>query len=271
MLEQVRRLPRRVWDRTGGAALSAVRPGSVVMLHQHRCGSTVLGGMLKKHAKVSWCNEVVTFDMLRYERAHETTDGWTCDPRKIIKRSRRRNPRGWYGCEITTRNAAKLGMSLESTVRLLRDMGFTKFIVLERHNHLRRYLSARSTMARGRLHLNKGESAERTKVTLDPDCTGMSRDREPLLDRLRLDCGEIEQLLSLTEPLDSLHLVYEDDVLADPSVGYARICRFLRVEPAATEPGTVRTSPFPVADMLENYEQVAALLAGTEFEWMLDD
>lgn len=231
----------------------------------------MIGGMLKKHARVSWCNEVLTFDMLHYERAHGTIDGWTCDPGGVINRSRRRNPRGWYGCEFTTRNSAKLGMSLDSTVRLLQDLGFSKFIVLERRNHLRRFISSRSSMARGKLHLNKGEAAERKAVTLDPDCTGMSRDREPLLERLRVDCEEMEQLLALTAPLDSLHLVYEEDVLADPSVGYERVCRFLGVAPAAAEPGTVRTSPFPVAEMLENHEQVASILAGTDYEWMLDD
>lgn len=270
MFRRLRRAPGRVWRRTFGAAASALRPGCVALLHQHRCGSTVLGGMLGAHPRITWRSEVITYHRLAYERAHGSEAGWTCAPAALIRAHRRGHPWGWFGCEVTTRNARDLGLSLEATVDMLRRLGFRRFVVLERRNHLRRYLSSLVGEARGRLHLEAGRLAGATAVALDPESTGLSRDRLPLLEVLRRDTDEVARLLELTAPLERLHLVYEDDLRADPAVGYARVCRYLGEEPVAVAPATARTSPFPVADILSNYDEVAALLAGTPFEWMLE-
>ena len=67
-----------------------------------------------------------------------------------------------------------------------------------------------------------------------------------------------------------LYLTYEDDVLSDPRIGYRKLCVALGESVVDVEVPLRRANPFAVRDMLENYDQVARVLHGTRFAWMLD-
>jgi hypothetical protein len=68
---------------------------------------------------------------------------------------------------------------------------------------------------------------------------------------------------------DVLDLTYEDDVAADPVRAYRRICYFLGVKNEPVEIRYGRTTPQKLTEIIENFDEVKAALAGTEFEWML--
>lgn len=70
---------------------------------------------------------------------------------------------------------------------------------------------------------------------------------------------------------DYLDLVYEDDVEHDPCVGYRRLCAHLGLEPVEVSERTQRATPYPMSQIVENFEEVRAKLGSTRFEWMLEE
>lgn len=251
-----------------GERISARRPGAVVTLHQHRCGSSVVGRMLGDHPDIAWAGEVLTQDMLRWARAHGTREGWTCDPEQLVRDRMQEAPWGWFGYEVTTHNMNRLGLSCDDAVAMLHAFGATRFVVQERRNHLRRYISSRIAAA-AKNWQNKAKKRTPSRIYLDPRDAGMDDESGPLLERLHADTASLQHMLRLTEPYDRLHLVYEDHVEQDPRVAYRMVCEHLGLTPQQVAPPLVRENPFPVRDMLLNYDEVAATLDGTPYEWML--
>jgi len=239
------------------------------MLHQGRVGSTLLGNMLKEHPRITWRNELITFHRMHYERMHGSNIGWTCSPTKVINAARRNAPWGWFGCEVKPYNAYELGITLEEMVDQLKSMGFKRFIVLERRNLLRRYISVRMARASGKWHISDTSQRDNRSIKLDPESNERWGEKLSLLDVLRKDANENEQLLELARPFSPLHLIYEDHLQNDPSVGYGMVCEHLGEQPLEAQPNVVRTNPYPVSQLVSNYDEIAEVLAGTEFEWML--
>ncbi len=118
-----------------------------------------------------------------------------------------------------------------------------------------------------------GESKrELRSIVMPPDDAGMDDESGPLLQRLHDDEAHLEEMLRVTgagTPEGSIHVIYEDHVEQDPRVGYEMICRHVGVNPGSIPPRLKKGNPFPISSMLENYDEVAAILAGTKFEWML--
>jgi hypothetical protein len=68
-----------------------------------------------------------------------------------------------------------------------------------------------------------------------------------------------------------LHLSYEEDIVADPLRAYSRVCEFVGIEPAAPRVDLVRTNPFSYDAILDNVDEVRAVLKDTKYAWMLDN
>lgn len=49
------------------------------------------------------------------------------------------------------------------------------------------------------------------------------------------------------------------------------MCRFLGIAPAPVGVRYARTNPFPLRELLLNYEDVASSLRPTEHAWMLEE
>lgn len=268
LLSQPLTIPRFLLYHLVGDLISSRRAGAVATLHQHRCGSSVVGKMLAKHPEISWRGETLTRNMLRWERKHGSRRGWTCDPARIIRKDMRQMPWGWFGCEVTAHNLNRLHLDCGQIIDTLCALGFSRFIVQERRNHLRRYISSRIG-ARSRSWENKKVKHKPTPIYLDPNAAGMDDESGRLIDRLRIDTESIQEMVRLTEEYNPLHLVYEDHIEQDPRVAYHMICEHLDLEPQEVTPKLVRENSFPVQDMLQNYDEVADVLRHTEFEWML--
>jgi len=69
----------------------------------------------------------------------------------------------------------------------------------------------------------------------------------------------------------SLWLTYEDHVQSDPRKGYLQICDFVGLPPCSVEVPLGRTNPFPVTEVIENYDEVVRELEPTSFRWMVED
>ena len=67
-----------------------------------------------------------------------------------------------------------------------------------------------------------------------------------------------------------LHLVYEEDVEDDPALAYRQVCDLIGVASESIESRLGRTGAAPLTSLLTNFDEIAELLTGTEYEWMLD-
>jgi len=240
----------------------------VVMLHEGRCGSQVLGNMLDEHGDIHWAGEIFEPHMgvetdVRGERLLQ----------RVIDASRASGRSKVYGLEIKYLSQLQLSdqcldMDLGELVASLRALGFTYFIVLHRMNHLRRTVSAQVGRKQGKWHSCK-KADKPTRVRIDVDSVESGRERKFLLDvfaDMDRDFKRVSELLAD----QALFMTYEDDVCADPRAGYEKICTFLGVECENPEISLRRTNPFSYEQIVENFDDVKAVLRGTQYEWMLD-
>ena len=71
-----------------------------------------------------------------------------------------------------------------------------------------------------------------------------------------------------------LEVYYEDLAGQEGEHQLARIFRFLGVAPHSLAGINVphqRQNPFPISELVTNFDELATALEGTEYEWMLDD
>lgn len=268
-LRQNYRRMRRVRHAMAGAAPRA----KVVMMHVGRSGSTVLGNMLHKHSEVFWDNELyhtahyglgVDFDRVPYAdwtRAQFAFGG-----------------QGVYGFECKIHPDQHLSFfngSPEAFFDDMRRIGVTHFILLERRNILRRmtsqYVGAKTAVR----HLDSSEAARVSKVVMDCQTCHFG-------DRYRP-----KTLLACMEEVDGVYraaheafageaflpLVYEEDIdgAEGPARAVGRIFDLLDLPSEGIRPDLSKTNPFPLREIIENFDEVSEHLAGTRFAWMLDE
>jgi hypothetical protein len=247
---------------------------SALMFHTGRCGSTVLAKMLNLHSDIYWAGEI-------FERMPERYRDLSVHPNpveEIIEQRRRecrRRGKHTFGFELKYLPGQHFGdgfitMTLEKYVDFVQRLGFSKFIVLQRHNYLRRALSA-EVLRLNRSGHAKSTPQKATRITLDLQSFPLtSTYRGPLLDSFRFIDEHHDRLVTRLAGAEVLHLSYERDVLEDPTVAYGKVCDFLGLDSETPEIPLARTNPFPYEDILENIDDVRAALRNTRYEWMLD-
>ena len=235
------------------------------MLHVGRCGSTVVGRMLGDHPEIFWDREI--FEPHRRAELNEPKD---LPPDDLI-RQRQSQTRVNYGFEtkyLQSHHLGTLGLTLPDYISMLRELGFDRFVALHRRNYLHRVVSGAIGRESGTWHRAKGSAAAPVSITLDPARVPFGA-KKPLLD-VFAELSEGEQALrDLLPPTGTLWLTYEDDIARDPSVAYRQVCDLFGVTPADSEPTLAQTNPFPMKEILDNYDEIADLLEGTEYGWML--
>lgn len=236
------------------------------MLHVGRCGSTVVARMLDEHPDITWDGEI--FEPSHRAELNESDD---LAPADLIARRRTRAPHH-YGFEtkyLASHHLGALGMSLPDYLAMLQHLGFDRFVALHRTNYLRRIVSGAVGRRAGTWHRSKPGVGEPVVITLDPQRVPFGGEQALLDVFAELSAGE--EALHRLLPDNALWLTYEDDIAGDPVVAYRRVCDLLGVKPAPAAPQLFPTNPFPLAEMLANYDEIADLLASTPYEWMLVD
>lgn len=242
-------------------------PVAVAMLHVGRCGSTVVGRMLDEHPLIQWDGEV-------FEPSQRATLEIADDlsPSELV-RLRKTQALTHYGFEtkyLQAHHLGTLGMTVREYVGMLRNLGFDRFVALHRRNYLRRAVSGAIGRSTGEWHRSEPTATGPTPITLDPLQVPFGEQRT-LLDVFKeLSDGE-EQLRESLARDTNLWLTYEDDIAQDPRIAYRKLCDLFGVIPTRSTPALYATNPFPLHELLANYAEIAELLAGTEYEWMLTD
>jgi hypothetical protein len=241
-------------------------PNKVAMFHGGRCGSQVLGDLLKQHPDVFWDSEIYTRSKVAWEKRRKPNNSnWFVDPLDLLRAQMPNVKPEFYGFEVKFHQLRVLRTSLSDYLDGLEGLGFQYFISLDRRNHLRQIISAQVASNTNRYHVLKGAKHVPAKIELD--VKGVN-----LVDWLNLlaeDCANLHGLLQI-KGLKHIAMTYEDDVMSDPKVGYFRLCNFLGVSNFdAAEVRYAKTNPGRLLSILENFEEVGEVLENTPFRWML--
>lgn len=272
--------------------LPATTRRGVVMWHQGRCGSTVLGELLNQHPDVRWLGEVFH----RYQRVNMARPQFARDLRSAQVRAGRRvagvELKGLSGQQL-----AVLGVDLDGFIDVAKATGFTACVFLTRRNTLRRIVSVQimASGLRTTLNMSAGSSEQlRGSLTLP---VGPIQVRGQLASLLSITAADGSPATpnhprygSLLEMIDTIgretheararvgarypdvvDLCYEDHIESDPRVAYSMVCEHLGLPNYPAQVTLQRINTRPLREVIANFDAVADLLRGTDHEWMLDD
>lgn len=164
----------------------------------------------------------------------------------------------------------RLDMSLEVYIEALRDLGFTHFILLERNNMLRRFVSTAVGRERDGQWHNRGDQTL-TTIAFDTENVRSGPIRRPLLEWFERIEHDKHRLYECLHDSNLLRITYEDHIRDNPKRAYRKICSFLGLDHEPAEITIKKSNPYPLQDILTNYEEVATKLKGSDHEWMLYD
>lgn len=232
--------------------------GSVVLFHVGRCGSTVLARMLEQHSQVRWGGELF-HDIRKTTPGYHPGRDWV---RAVIQADQYRQQKGYFGFETKAIWFREdwLGMTEAQYLALLKELRFTHYIVLNRRNLLRAVVSAMIGFTTRTWHADAAPVGP-TPIELKPDRL------IALLDSYARFYRVLEELL---RDKPHLNLTYEDDIESDPLRAYRKTCESLKLTAEPVKVQLARTNPYPLRQMLTNFDTVSALLRATPYEWMLD-
>lgn len=254
--------------------LTPFRPGNVIMFHIGRCGSTVVANQLRQHPRIDWAWEMYEpiFSKWRRDNAGvEVVGEMPEDAIDILRRNSRLAIHHYFGFEMKPYHFRLIGYSPESYLQYFESLGPANYIILDRKNRLRKIISSIIAHQKDKYHIG-GKTKSRLKpVTINLDNVEIDFDAKPLLAYLSDYDQQFNALESLLEGKRLLRLSYEQDIQEDPRIAYLRICEFLGLQPGNVSVNYSKTNPFPVRDMIENFEEVNEALYGTPYEWMLND
>lgn len=244
------------------------RVANIAMLHAGRCGSTVLSDLLKQHPGFHWDGEPFENMLPAYSRMSAEHRAEHVIGNSLYFRDCR-----YYGFDSKYLPEQHLSPDLANKtpaayVELLERLGFTHYILLNRRNHLRRAASVAIGTQTGVWYSSR--PGEKVAVRIDPD-RFVSYGREMTLlqyfDSIEKRHAAFRDLLVGKRLLE---LVYEDDIQADPCLGYRKVCDFIGIGPAPVSTQLRRMNPWPLRELIQNYDEVARALAGTPYADLLE-
>lgn len=253
------------------------RPGAA-LLHVGRCGSTLLGKMLEATPQVAWDGEPLDEGQAR--RLPRVLLGvGAARVESLPEAVRCAGARQWVGSLLHAQFTRLGHRHASDSVEKLAEAGVTRLIVLERRNMMRVLTSWLVAQERGFWHASAGDptpAAVRVRVPIDSCPVPTQRrllgpEAESLVGYLRMHRTWYRQLREVLAARPHLWLSYEDDILPRPTSTYRGVCEFLELEAADVSPSLRRTTPEPLQEMIENWDEVEAALAGTDLEGLLEE
>lgn len=266
---------KTAYTRRIGPALSHWRPGIVVMFHIGRSGSSVLGGMMRRHPRVFWAGEIFRAHLELHsvrEEGFSKSRLIGVPPPNIAELSRQSGPL-IYGMELKLFHLDIFDIPLEMYLQHLIKVGMTQLVILERRNYLAKIVSSVRAHQDGRYHVSTSHSSKSALPTVDLNGRiSIDYSTKPLLDHLYAYQEGFSRLRSATRELgiSPLDLTYEGDIEIDPARAYKKVCRHLGIRPRAPGPELRRIGEGNLASQITSASETRFQISGTEFEWMLD-
>jgi hypothetical protein len=231
----------------------------------------VLTDLLNQHRRIFWDGEPYEY-LLRGWNDRELSAGKhtsSVDPFALLRKRMGMTRKDFYGLSAKFFHLRLLGLALPGFVQSLDELGYTHYIVLERRNYLRKIVSSLVAHKQSQFHRRPRKEAVLTPVEVEVQSVKIDRDCKPLLSYLQDYRAGFEALDSLLAGRNVLKLIYEDDLSADPLIGYRRVCDFLGAPEERARVRYGKTNPFPLTEIILNFDAVESALRETPFAWML--
>lgn len=247
------------------------REGHVLVLHTGRSGSTLLGDMLDQHPDVFWDGEVL--EKMLHRIARKDSVGidalfgtLTAEQAfgEIAMRQRWFSGSNIFGIEVQDYHLDFFGIDMATLVARLRELGFTRFVILDRRDQLRKVTSHLLAQERGVHHLFAPRSNLQRRVTIGIDRLYSGHRFRSLDDVLESYAEFFGAARDELREDDVLEIDYETHIENNPFDGYELICRHIHLEPRNPTIKFIKTAPQPLCDLIENHDEVMAYLAGRE-------
>lgn len=248
--------------------VSTSRSGAFAVAHMGRCGSTVLGDMLAQHPEIGWRGEVYGAHFSRMVKTGNSDSRKRANLNRLLRADMKLVETGWFGFDYVLSQLRLVDESVSQHAHLLRRAGFTRFVILERRNLLRRLVSELAAKSSGIWH-STSNGAHLTKpqfeINVSTDEAG-----EPRVFRLFNRWESYYRALHAEHVHDeTLGLTYEDDIASDPSTACQRVTHFLGLALHSPTINLQRLNTGAVLDGVSNADEVTEMLSGTKYEWML--
>lgn len=246
-----------------------MKNGNVVIWHIGRCGSTVLSSVLNQHPNINCLGEVFNPLMDTNELGKDVPDFDSFfsnlinhEPSKI---------RILEVKFLESQHLSVYNMTLPNLINKFKEIGYDRFIILERTNYLKRMVSHCVGQETKIYHLKKDETPKLHRINMDVESIKVGVATNPFIEWLRIFKNEYIQLRSYMVAANFIELQFEEDIQVDVKKAYDKVCAFLNIESSIINIPYTRTNPFHVKDMLININEVESVLSNTEFLWMLKD
>ena len=241
---------------------------NIIMLHTGRCGSTVLGDTIHQNPKVSWEGEPFEPFMNPKNKLNDFYD--------VFRNSRKRKiaPISLFAIKHLNQlhlNDCCLGMSKKELIESLKQLKNTRFILLERKNYLKRALSAEVARNKKQWHAKKTDTYIKEKVNIKTNKFQTGHDFHSLIELFDSMSESYSEIKHQLQNENFLELTYEDDILENPINAYKKVCKFLDIPQQNVGVKLKKTNPYPLKDLIKNYDEVHEYLKPTKYGWMLDD
>lgn len=247
-----------------------IRKQKVAMLHTGRCGSTVLGDLMNQHPQMYWSGEP-------FERLMKLDKSLSIkEVDYVIKEHENKRISAIYSFATkypTGMHLSKdcINMKIGPYIEHLKSLGYKKFILIERSNHLKRIVSIEKGRVSGLWH-SSNEVNKTKKVVIDPLKFEVGINVYLTLNeyfkQLDDDLAEVKSNLNEQE---FVCINYENDINNDPKVAYKKVCDFTGIEYKSPQVKLKKTNPFPLHQLIENYEEIKEYFEGSKYAWMLDE
>ena len=238
------------------------RPGAVALFHIGRCGSTVLTELLDQHPKMYWDGETYgrVLDELKDAGQDRSTSGF--DPATYVEQRLQRSGSRWFGYDVKFFHVTDFNVTVDDYVNQITSRGITHLVVLRRRNYLRKVVSTEIGQLRGWYHKRDGLAVERIRLNFS------AKDLSRLLGQFEQWDREYAILDGVSAAHPVLQIDYETHIENDPRVAYKMVSDFLGLAPFETQVTLRRANPEPLSDLVENLDEVEAVLRGTSYAWM---
>jgi hypothetical protein len=244
----------------------------IAMFHIGRCGSTVVANLLAQHRNIFWANELYEPIFKQWDRLNPnfTQPGvMPMLPIEYLKKSMSKS-NAIYGFEIKPYHLRLIGMPFEEYLKEIEILGFRHFILLDRRNKLRKIISSVKAKGSGIYHLRKGSSPQFEKIKIPIDNIRIDNESKSLLRFINDYQRDVDLINEILKSKTFLRLTYEDDIEDDPLKAYSAICEFIGVKTINPTISLSKTTPFPIRDLVENFDEVASCLSNSPHKWMLE-
>ena len=241
---------------------------NIMMLHEGRCGSTVVGNLLSQNPNIHWASELYEPMFAKWKEENQQEFAYLAkepiveNPIELLKNSMNETTKPYYGFVIKPSQFFLVNSSATKFLNQSFLLNFTYFILIRRKNGLRQIVSGQVARKKNTWHSYGEDIAKLEKIHLPV------KQPRPLVGRIgniKIRMQEIETLLA---GKNVLNLTYEDDIEQDPQKAYQSICEFVDMEATKASVNFNKTNPFPLKDIIENFAEVKAALQNTPYEWM---